>query len=332
MELPKMDEWAQKVFSITNAQEFNSIALAVYHFQYANNSIYQNYCKAVFRTPDTVMKVSQIPFLPISFFKTHKVVTTSFKPQHIFKSSGTTGMIASSHFIKNVDLYEKSFTFCFEQFFGPVPNYCILALLPSYLEKGDSSLIYMVQQLITKSGHPQSGFYLYDLDSLHKNVVELEKKEEKTILIGVTYALMDFATQYPMHLKNTLVMETGGMKGRKKEIIRNQLYEELMKGFQTKKICSEYGMTELLSQAYAVNGIFQTPPWMQILIRDETDPLSIIDKLSITGAINVIDLANIYSCSFIATDDIGRLSPAGGFEIMGRMDNSDIRGCSLMAL
>ena len=333
-EIPKTDELEEKVFSISNEESFRSIALEVYHFQYHNNPVYQRYCNALGKTPEIVKTINQIPFLPISFFKSHDIVTTSFDPALVFKSSGTTGTATSKHLVKDAALYEKSFFTCFHRFYGPVEDYCVLGLLPSYLERGQSSLVYMVQRLIEKSGHAQSGFYLYDFEKLYATLKELESAGKKTILIGVTYALLDFAAQYPLSLKNnTIVMETGGMKGRKKELTRNELYDQLKEAFGVSEIHSEYGMTELLSQGYSINGFFRTPQWMRILLRDETDPLHIIDQSSTkTGVINVIDLANLYSCSFIATEDVGKMHSDGSFEVLGRMDNSDIRGCSLMVL
>lgn len=330
-EIPKTDQWNKKVFAISNEDAFESIALEAYHFQYHNNLVYQAYCNALHKTPGVVKSVATIPFLPISFFKTHAVVSTHFEPELVFKSSGTTGATTSTHYVKSAALYEESFFKCFQQFYGAVENCCVLGLLPSYLERGQSSLVYMVQRLIEKSQHASSGFYLYDFEKLSSTLNELEAKGQKTILIGVTYALLDFAAQYPISLKNTIVMETGGMKGRKKELTRMELYDELKAAFGVAEIHSEYGMTELLSQGYSINGLFSTPPWMKVLLRDETDPLSIIRETSgQAGAINVIDLANIYSCSFIATQDVGRIHENGSFEVLGRMDASDLRGCSLM--
>jgi hypothetical protein len=332
-EIPKLEDLEQKVFSTTNEETFRSIALSVYLFQYTNNPVYQQYCKVIGRNPEIVQKNEQIPFLPISFYKTHFIATTQFEPQLVFKSSGTTGMVSSTHYVKKAALYEKSFLNCFEQFYGPVDNYCILGLLPSYLEKGESSLVYMVSHLIEKSGHSKSGFYLYDFEKLHQTLKSLEHEGQKTILIGVTYALLDFATRYPISLKNTIVMETGGMKGRKEEITRNELFNKLKTAFGVTEIHSEYGMTELLSQGYSINGVFRTPPWMKVILRDETDPLSWANlSNSSSGAINVIDLANLYSCSFIATEDVGKMHEDGSFEVLGRMDNSDMRGCSLMVM
>ena len=246
-----------------------------------------------------------------------------------FKSSGTTGLNVSRHLIKDSGVYEKSFFSTFEMFYGKPENLSILGLLPSYLEKGDSSLIYMVDKLIKKSGHPLNGFFLYDHDKLRRTLLELEKKGRKTILFGVSYALLDFAEQFPFPLNYTTVIETGGMKGRKKELSKPEVYLALKKAFSLDEIHAEYGMTELLSQAYAINGLYKTPPWMRVILREETDPFSLSQH---TGIINVIDLANLHSCSFIATDDLGKLHSAGTFEVLGRLDNSDIRGCSQLIL
>jgi phenylacetate-coenzyme A ligase PaaK-like adenylate-forming protein len=332
-EIPKTDEWQLKVFSISNEEAFRSIALEVYDFQYHNNLVYQNFCKAIQRTPDSVMALGQIPFLPISFFKTQPVMTTEFLPELIFKSSGTTGSISSTHLVKDALIYQSSFMRCFEMFYGAVDEYCVLGLLPSYLEKGESSLVYMVQHLIDNSRHPQSGFYLHNYEKLAKTLKSLDVQGQKTILFGVSYALLDLAAQFPLPLKNTVIIETGGMKGRKEEITKEDLYQQLQQAFSTSQIHSEYGMTEMLSQAYAINGSYKAPPWLKIFIRDETDPLSVLPRsVYASGGVNVIDLANIYSCSFIATEDVGRLGENNSFEVLGRMDNTDIRGCSQMVL
>jgi hypothetical protein len=332
MEIPKTEELEDQVFSISDTADFIQTALSVFRLQYYNNSIYHAYCNLLKSTPDTINDLSQIPFLPISFFKTHTVVTTSFEPAVTFESSGTTGIATSRHYIKDIKLYERSFRTAFQHFYGPVEQYCVLGLLPSYLERSSSSLVYMVNDLIEKSNHPQSGFYLYDYQSLADTLEKLEAAGQKTLLIGVTYALLDFAEQYPMPLQHTLVMETGGMKGRKKELLRSEVHAQLKKSFALPQIHSEYGMTELLSQAYAMEeGYFKTPAWMKILIREEDDPLS-SDTNSTSGGINIIDLANLYSCAFIATEDIGRLHPDGYFEVLGRLDNADVRGCSLLVV
>jgi len=328
-ELPKVKNLEKRVFSIRNEEEWRQIVWEIFHYQYLTNPVYQSYCNAVKRTPDSIHDLTQIPFLPIQFFKLMKVGSGEFQPEAIFKSSGTTGSVTSRHFVKDLAIYEESFLNCFEQFYGKTEEFCILGLLPSYLERGDSSLVYMVDKLIQRSGHSQSGFYLYDHEKLNNTMVQLEQEGQKTILFGVSYALLDFADQYSLSLKHTTIIETGGMKGRKKEMTKAELYEELKTAFSVDEIHSEYGMTELLSQAYAINGRYQSPPWMKIWLREETDPFSFTEK---TGAINIIDLANIHSCSFIATDDLGRMHSDGSFEVLGRMDNSDIRGCSQLVL
>jgi len=310
--------------------------LEVFHFQYHNNAVYNQYCRTLRVDETTVDTIEKIPFLPIGFFKTHKVATTDFEPAVIFESSGTTQTINSRHLVKDIGLYEKSFTKAFELFYGKAHDWCIVALLPSYLERGNSSLVVMADRLIKQSNHASSGFYLDEWEALKKTLTLLEKQEQKTLLIGVTFALLDFAEMFQMQLKHTTIMETGGMKGRREEIIRQRVHEILRGSFQLPAIHSEYGMTELLSQAYSKgNGIFYCPPWMRVLIRDEDGPLTVHTEPksgSINGVINIIDLANIYSCSFIATDDAGKLYPDNSFEVLGRLDNSDIRGCSLLAL
>ena len=328
-EIPKPGNLSQKVFAHFNEKDFGQIALEVFRCQFFHNPVYRSYCEAIRRTPDTVTVLEKIPFLPISFFKSHAVKTGEFDPVIVFKSSGTSGATTSRHYLKDLLLYEQSFLTCFRQFYGDPEQYCILGLLPSYLEQGSSSLVYMVDYLIKRSGHPQSGFYLYDHQQLHQTLVALENAGQPSILFGVTYALLDFADAYPQPLQHTIIIETGGMKGRKKELTKTELYQHLKEKFSLPAIQSEYGMTELLSQAYAVNGLYKSPPWMKVILRDETDPFSL--GLS-SGAINVIDLANIYSCSFIATEDLGRLYPDGRFEVLGRMDNTDVRGCSQLAI
>ncbi|RZM14507.1 MAG: acyl transferase [Pedobacter sp.] len=322
-----------KIFDISPTH-FPALALEVFDFQYHNNPLYRSFVDTLHIKIEAVDSVEKIPFLPVSFFKTHAVHSTIFEHSIVFESSGTTGSISSRHELKDVHIYEQSFRKGFEQFYGNIGEYCILGLLPSYLEKGGSSLVYMVNDMIRASNHPNSGFYLHDTAALAESLRKLESQQQKTLLIGVTYALIDFAEKYPMPLKHTIVMETGGMKGRKREMLRLEVQALLKKAFQLPVVHSEYGMTELLSQAYSKgNGLFESPPWMKILLRDEEDPLAVRtpdDRQIIGGAINIIDLANIYSCSFIATDDAGRLHPDGRFEIMGRLDNSDLRGCSLL--
>ena len=328
-ELPNLNQVADEVFVLPNEKAFRQIALTVFRHQYFHNPVYGSYCNAIGRTPDNVSVLEEIPFLPIAFFKSHLVKTGAFDPVAVFKSSGTTGAATSRHYISDMSLYEKSFFTCFEKFYGKPEEYCILGLLPSYLEQGSSSLVYMVDGLIRKSGHPQSGFYLYEYRQLSETLQQLERKGQKAILFGVTYALLDFAEAHAMPLQTTTIIETGGMKGRKKELTKEALYEQLKSAFSLAEINSEYGMTELLSQAYAVDGLYRCPPWMKVFLRDETDPFQLGGY---TGAINVIDLANLHSCSFIATEDLGKLRPDGSFEVLGRMDNTDIRGCSQLIL
>ena len=335
------NQWNDKIFEV-NGAGFEKLALEIFNFQYRQNAVYKAYADMIKLKPDKVANLTQIPFLPIRFFKTHAVKTTEFEPQIIFESSGTTQSLNSHHFIKDIELYKQSFAKAFELFYDPVNEWCIIGLLPSYLERKtrlptgmNSSLVFMVNELIRQSHHPQSGFYLNEYERLGSMLTELEKTSQKTILIGVSFALLDFAEQYSLPLRNTVILETGGMKGRRREIVRQELHNILKEKFAVDVIHSEYGMTELLSQAYSRgDGIFYCPPWMKVMIRDEEDPLLIKFEpgMQISGAMNIIDLANIYSCSFIATDDAGRLYPDGSFEVLGRIDNSDIRGCSLMAM
>ncbi len=316
------EQWNHKILGVKQG-DFAATALEIFNFQYHNNAVYNAYINALQVDPGSVRSIEQIPFLPIRFFKSHTVTTGQFEPSMVFESSGTTGTINSKHSVKDILLYEESFLKGFAAFYGDVKDWCIIGLLPSYLERSSSSLVYMVDKLIQISGHPASGFYLYDHDKLHEVLTELEKANQKTLLIGVTYALLDFAEQFPISLKSTVVMETGGMKG------RPEVHRILKNAFGYMAIHSEYGMTELLSQAYSKGeGIFNCPHWMKVLVRDEEDPLFIKDQGA--GVINIIDLANIYSCSFIATDDAGKLNADGSFEVMGRIDGSDLRGCSLM--
>jgi phenylacetate-coenzyme A ligase PaaK-like adenylate-forming protein len=323
------------LLSVTQ-QNFEETALAVFNFQYLQNPVYNQFCKALHIEPAKVNTINKIPFLPIAFFKTHIVTTTQFEAAALFESSGTTQTINSKHLVKDIALYEQSFSAAFRLFYGDPKDWCIIALLPSYLERKNSSLVMMADKLIEQSGHAQSGFYLNELEKLHKTLLQLEKQQQKTLLIGVTFALLDFAEQYPIQLQYTTIMETGGMKGRREELTRPEVHDILCASFNVTKIHSEYGMTELLSQAYSKgDGIFNCPPWMKIVLREEDDPLSVQppnDSKTISGAINVIDLANVYSCSFIATDDAGKLYTDESFEVLGRLDNSDIRGCSLLAL
>lgn len=323
---------ASDIFSISNNKQFEKIALKVFRFQYDNNSVYREFCEFLNVEKQDVKSIEQIPFLPIQFFKSHEVLSTQEKIQETFTSSGTTGMATSRHLVTDISLYEESYRKGFSQFYGNIENYAVLALLPSYLDREGSSLIYMVDDLIKLSNHPESGFYLNNYDELIQKLLKLDAAGENIILIGVTYALLDLIEKQHFQLKNTIIMETGGMKGKRKEMIREELHELLCNGFGVDAIHSEYGMTELLSQAYSLgNGIFECPNWMQVLIRDTEDALSYVDNGK-TGGINVIDLANINSCSFIATQDLGKKQPNNSFEVLGRFDNSDIRGCNLMVL
>lgn len=323
---------SQDIFTITGPKQFEKIALKVFRFQYENNVVYREFCELLKVEKGSVKSLQQIPFLPIQFFKSHEVVSNSDTIQETFTSSGTTGMITSKHLITDVTLYENSYRNAFSEFYGNIEDYVVLALLPSYLERSGSSLIYMVKDLIALSNNSNSGFYLNNYDELISKLIALDSLGQNVILIGVTYALLDLIEKQKFQLKNTIIMETGGMKGKRKEIIREELHEILCEGFGVTSIHSEYGMTELLSQAYSLgNGIFECPNWMDILIRDTEDALTYVIAGK-TGGINVIDLANINSCSFIATQDLGKKYPNNSFEVLGRFDNSDIRGCNLMVM
>ena len=327
-------EWHDKIFSVTESG-FSQLALDIFHFQYEANSVYNSYVNALGKTPSDVDEIEKIPFLPISFFKTDEIKTGKFNAEVIFKSSGTTQTINSQHHVKDVSIYTQSFTTAFKKIYGDPQKWCVLGLLPSYLEKGNSSLVYMVDDLIKQSQHPESGFYLYELEKLKETLFLLERANQRALLIGVTYALLDLAEKFPMQLINTIIMETGGMKGRREELTRIEVHDQLKNAFGKTEIHSEYGMTELLSQAYAKKeGRFEFPPWMKVLIRDDEDPLTVQHSGSgvVSGALNIIDLANVYSCSFIATDDVGKLYPDKSFEVLGRMDGSDLRGCSLLTV
>jgi phenylacetate-coenzyme A ligase PaaK-like adenylate-forming protein len=318
-------------FSIQDEAQFNDVALATYTHQAVNCKVYAEYISHLKVKVNSVTHYSQIPFLPISFFKTH-AVTSGTEPAAItFSSSGTTGQVTSKHLVQDLSIYEESYNRAFELFYGPAKDWCVLALLPSYLEREGSSLIYMVDDLLKQSEHHLSGYFLHNHHELYQTLLQLQSTQQKTILIGVTYALLDFVEQYQINFPELIVMETGGMKGKRKEMVRSELHQILCNAFGVATIHSEYGMTELLSQGYSKGeGIFECPPWMKILLRDTSDPLSILNEQHTTGGINVIDLANINSCSFIATQDLGKLHGNGRFEIVGRFDNADIRGCNLL--
>lgn len=320
----------EKIFDIKNHSEFKKQCLDIYNFQYENNMVYQNYCNMICEDPTDVNEINKIPFLPISFFKTKKILSTD-NFEKVFYSSGTTTNSRSKHFISSLELYQKSFINNFKLNYSDITQYTILALLPNYYDNKDSSLIYMIEKLIKLSKSKESGFFLDDYINLSKKLIELDtKKERKTILIGVPYALLDMIDFNQFQLNNTIIMETGGMKGRRKEMVRTELHEKLKRGFGVSKIHSEYGMTELLSQAYSKgDGIFKTPSWMKVIIRDINDAQN-LDFNKKSGAINIIDLANYNSCSFIATDDMGKYINDNEFELIGRVDNSDIRGCNLL--
>ncbi len=320
------------IFTSSNQKQFDKMALKVFRFQYENNLVYREFCDFLKTDVQKVKTIQQIPFLPIQFFKSRSVVSNSNPIQTTFTSSGTTGLVTSQHLVTDVSIYEESYRKGFSQFYGNIEDYVVLALLPSYLEREGSSLIHMVDDLIQLSNHPDSGFYLHNYDELIEKIIQLDQSGQNVILIGVTYALLDLIEKQSFQLENTIIMETGGMKGKRKEMIREELHQQLCNGFGVKSIHSEYGMTELLSQAYSLGeGIFECPSWMQISIRDTEDALSYVREGK-TGGINVIDLANINSCSFIATQDLGKKYSNGSFEVLGRFDHSDIRGCNLMVV
>ena len=320
------------LFTICNHKQFEKIALKTFRFQYQNNLVYKQFCDLIKIEPSNIKSLQQIPFLPIQFFKSHQVVSNTNSIQETFTSSGTTGIVTSQHLVTDVSLYQQSYRQAFAQFYGSIEDYVVLALLPSYLDRQGSSLIYMVSDLISLTNNPESGFYLNNYDELIEKLVDLDIQGKNVLLIGVTYALLDLIEKRKFQLKNTIIMETGGMKGKRKEMIREELHQILCDGFGVSNIHSEYGMTELLSQAYSLgDGIFECPSWMHILIRDTEDAFSYNNNQK-TGGINVIDLANLNSCSFIATQDLGKKYDNQSFEVLGRFDNSDIRGCNLMVI
>ncbi len=327
-------EFEDKLFTV-DAAGFEALAIEVFRFQATHNPVYAQFVRALQVDPQQVSSTAQIPFLPIQTFKTHKVLTAGSDTDFYFESSGTTQTVQSRHFVRDLEIYRKSFLEAFKQFYGSPSDWVILGLLPSYLERKNSSLVMMVDALIRLSGKAESGFYLDEHRQLSELLKQLEINGRKTMLIGVAFGLLDFAAQYPADLRHTTVMETGGMKGRRKELIRDELHAILKEAFQVSTIHSEYGMTELLSQAYSKNdGLFETPQWMRVYVRPEDDPFQQLfsREKAVTGLINIIDLANVYSCSFIATEDVGRVHPDGRFEVLGRVDNSDIRGCSLLVM
>ncbi len=329
------DNLRNNIFTV-NEDNFEALSIEIFNYQYEHNAIYRKYCDLTIRDINTIKQLHEIPFLPIQFFKSQQITTGNFEAEAVFESSGTTGSINSKHYVKDLNWYTKSFLEGFDLFYGNIEDYCILGLLPSYLERKNASLVYMVDALIKKSNNELSGFHLYDHKKLHEIIKSNEENKQKTLLIGVSYALLDFAENFPMKLNNTIVMETGGMKGKREEMTKQALHQVLINQFEVAQIHSEYGMTELLSQAYSFgNGIFSTPPWMKILLRSEDNPLQTFQSIlkehrTQRGVVNVIDLANIDSCCFIATEDTGINYADGRFEITGRLNNSDIRGCGLM--
>jgi phenylacetate-coenzyme A ligase PaaK-like adenylate-forming protein len=325
------NDFSHRIFTVKTNEQFTELALDIFRFQAAHNLIYSSFINALNINPSIVKSVAEIPFLPVSFFKDHKVVTGSEKIETVFESSGTTGLNISRHYISDTSVYEESFTRGFNCFFGDPSEYLFAALLPSYSEKENSSLIYMMNNLIKMSRFPESGFFNHDPELLLKTLERAKSENRKIMLVGVSFALLDLAEKYSADLSDVVVVETGGMKGRRKEITRAELHSALKKGLNVNTIHSEYGMTELLSQAWSKGeGVFYTPPWMKIFIRDPLDPLTILNHPGQTGGINIIDLANFNSCSFIAVNDLGKLHKGGGFEVLGRFDNSDIRGCNLL--
>ncbi len=320
------------IFNIQSEEEFTNATLQVFKHQFENNTVYRSFCDLLYVHPSDIKSIEEIPFLPIEFFKSKKVISSTDSIVETFSSSGTTGSITSKHHITDMSWYETSYLKGFNHFYGAIEDYTILALLPNYLERKGSSLVYMVNDLIQRSKQSESGFYLNNLKELATKLITLNNQNKKVLLIGVSFALLDLIEEYQFNISTTIIMETGGMKGKRKEMIRSELHQLLCNGFGVNFIHSEYGMTELLSQGYSKgNGIFNSPPWMKILTRDTEDPLS-IQKQGKTGGLNVIDLANYNSCSFIATQDLGKVHANNSFEIIGRFDNSDIRGCNLMVL
>lgn len=326
-----MNPLHEKIFSVTQSS-FDDLALEVFRYQFYQTEVYQDFCIGLKKTPSTVQTINDIPFLPISFFKTHTVISNTKTAEKIFESSGTTGIQPSRHYVADLNLYETSFVQSFEMFYGNPKDYVVLALLPSYLERKNSALVYMAEKLVELSAQNASGFFLHEHENLYDLLDVLKTGHRKTILLGVSFALLDFTEKYKLDFSDLIVIETGGMKGRREEITRQELHTQLRVGFDVQKIHSEYGMTEMLSQAYSKGeGIFYSPPWLRILTRDLCEP-TLIQQKNKTGGVNVIDLANLYSCSFIATDDLGKVNSDASFEILGRIDNAEMRGCNLLTV
>ena len=322
----------ENFWEIDSRSSFDVLALKTFKFQYEKNAVYRSFCDLINCNPIDVRHVEQIPYLPISFFKSKKVCSFEDDDAQFFSSSTTSGSSPSKHYYRNLNDYQMSFRKSFEHFYGAIEEYVVLALLPSYLEREGSSLIYMAEDMIRNSHHKESGFYLNQWEALRDQLNRLEQKGQKTLLIGVSFALLDFVERFSFDLKNTWVMETGGMKGRRRELTREALHQKLTKGFGCSKIHSEYGMTELMSQAYSKgDSVFESPPWMRVIARENQDPFHQL-PWGQSGGLNIIDLANRDSCSFIATDDLGKVHSDTQFEVLGRFDASEIRGCNLMVI
>ncbi len=320
----------KRIFENHSESSFLELSLEIFQYQFANNPFYKSFVEGCKVDPKEVKTLNEIPFLPVELYKSNEIKSGEFQPQAIFTSSGTTGTVSSRHFVKDLELYEESFMRAFIYFYGEPTDFVFLALLPSYLERSGSSLIYMMEKLISESADLRSGFFLNEFDKLKDLLIQLKSENRKVVLVGVTYALLDFAETHSIDFPELIVMETGGMKGKRKEMIRAEVHELLKPAFGVKAIHSEYGMTELLSQTYSKGeGVFETPAWMKILVREMNDPMQIC-KMGMSGAVNIVDLANLDSCSFIATQDLGKLHSEKNFEIIGRFDYSDIRGCNLM--
>jgi phenylacetate-coenzyme A ligase PaaK-like adenylate-forming protein len=329
--ITQLQNLQRRIFNIKSKKDFWETALEVFNYQYDYNFVYQNFIKKLGKDPSDIKTPYQIPFLPVELFRNHKIITGDLPVEMIFESSGTTGITPGRHFVTELHLYEESFLRCFKLFYGEPEEYLIAALLPSYTERRGSSLVYMADYLIKRSRNPLSGFYKNNIGNFILTVKKAREEKQKVLLLGVSFALLDLAEKQSHDLSGIIVMETGGMKGRRKELTRSELHAILKEKLNVLSVHSEYGMTELLSQAYSKeDGIFYCPPWMKIIIRDPQDPLTLYNEPSGTGGINIIDLANINSCSFIATGDLGRIHEDEGFEVLGRFDNSDIRGCNLM--
>lgn len=326
-----IDRYCADINSIDSAEKFKGLALQAFSFQYESNPVYREFCGYLGVNPQKVVDIVNIPFMPVEFFKTHKVFCGDRREDVVFTSSSTTGTIPSRHYVADARIYKQAFINGFEQFYGDPSDYCIMGLLPAYLERKGSSLVYMVDELIKLSNNKLSGFFLHNHDELYNSIKKLESDGSKYILIGVSFGLLDFAEDYQVEMNHGIVMETGGMKGRRKEMVRSELHDILKASFGVNSIHSEYGMTELLSQAYSAGeGVYRCSSTMKVLVRETNDPLSV--HFAGNGAINIIDLANIFSCCFLQTSDLGTVLNDGSFTISGRFDSADVRGCNLMVI